>query len=1127
MYKNFTQFFCTPPGCKHKILLIMKLTTVLLIGTFLQVSAASLAQNITYSHKSVSLEQLFKVIRKQTGYNVLWSSDKLKNMPVQDVDFKDVPVGQVLDKVLSGKPLTYQIDNKTILIKERQISTPAPLSEKPTATLIDVHGQVVNESGEPLAGATVKNKNTNKGTITDAKGYFTLKSSDNNAILTISYIGYQNFETKAAQELGVVPLKIATNQLDAVQVIAYGQTTKRLTVGNIASVSAKEIEEQPVANPLLALQGRVSGMFITQNSGVSGGGVTVRVQGQNSIANGSDPLYIIDGVPFYSQFPTTSLDAVLGPGANGGLNQAPGASASPFNYLSPGDIESIEVLKDASATAIYGSRAANGAVLITTKKGKSGKTKFDLNIQDGVGQVSHFLPVLNTSQYLEMRNEALKNDGLTAQPTDYDLTVWDKNKYTNWQNTFLGNASNYLNTSANISGGSPNIQYLIGATYHRETSVFPLPSDFADQKGAFHVSLTNTSTDNKFKLQFTGNYMYDNNKLPSNDLTTAAVELAPNAPSLFNPDGSLNWEPSPAGLSTFINPLTELYNTYDNKTSNLISNLQLSYKLLPGLDISSNFGYTNTQTNEFLQRPLIGMRPEFRTIIENSALYGSRNLSSWIIEPQASFKRNFGSGTLDVLIGGTLSRQNASGSTITGQGYSSDEVLQNMAAASTLSSSPIESQYRYMGVFSRINFNLKDEFIIDLTARSDGSSRFGPANEFHDFGSLGGAWIFSKENIVEKELRFLSFGKLRASYGTTGNDQIGDYNFLSLYAPNPSYFGPAYQGITGFFPYQLSNPYLEWEVTRKMQLGIDLGFFKDRILFNGSFSQNRSSNQLLPYKIPSITGFTTIFENFPATVQNTSWEFTVSSENIKGKNFRWKTSFNLTIPDNKLLSFPDLANSSFANTLVIGQPLSIIKTPHLIGVDPTTGQYKFQSKTDPFNPLFPDDLNTLVNTLPKLYGGVENSITYKNFQLDFLFQFVKQIGPNLRFGFPNNYIIPGSFTKASSNQPLGVLMRWKSPGENEPVAAYSTQIGNENLLIASLSDASYSDASYIRLKNLSLSWRLPEQWTKAHYLENLRIFVQGQNLLTFTKYKGLDPENMSISALPPLRVITLGLEIGL
>jgi len=399
---------------------------------------------------------------------------------------------------------------------------------------------------------------------------------------------------------------------------------------------------------------------------------------------------------------------------------------------------------------------------------------------------------------------------------------------------------------------------------------------------------------------------------------------------------------------------------------------------------------------------------------------------------------------------------------------------------------------------------------------------FGPANEFHDFAALGVGWIFSNEEIVKNNNSFLSFGKLRASYGTTGNDQIGDYQYSSLFTPNSS-GGSAYQGINGLAPTGLANPYLQWELTKKFDAGIDLGFLKDRILINMSFYQNESSNQLLPYSLPSITGFTSVLRNLPATVQNTGWEFSLSTTEISTGTFKWTTKFNLTIPRNKLTAFPELSSSAYASRLVLGQPLNIVKVYHLLGVDPATGEYVFEGKNGPTsNPEYGVDNNDIVSLDPKFYGGFENNFSYKGFGLDFLFQFTKQLGPDLNYG----NILPGLFYL---NEPTTVLNNWKQPGDIATVERYTT---NFNLFTETTdalrnSNAGFSDASYIRLKNLSFFWELPMTWIKPLNLKSCKFFIDGQNLLTITGYNGLDPETRGINSLPPLRMISIGINAQL
>jgi hypothetical protein len=318
---------------------------------------------------------------------------------------------------------------------------------------------------------------------------------------------------------------------------------------------------------------------------------------------------------------------------------------------------------------------------------------------------------------------------------------------------------------------------------------------------------------------------------------------------------------------------------------------------------------------------------------------------------------------------------------------------------------------------------------------------------------------------------------------------------------------------------------LQWEETKKFQVGLELGILKDRILFYVTYARNRSSNQLLNYQVPSVAGFSSYLTNFPATIQNRNWEFAINSKNISTKDFAWNSSFNLTIPQNKLVSFPDLANSTYANLLMVGQSINVRKVLHYIGVDPATGRYYFNSKTDPFNPKYPDDYTLMINIDPKYYGGFQNTFTYKQFELDFLFQFVKQIGYN-DATFWNGNRTPGSFYEGSSNQPVSVLTRWQAPGDISHISKFSAE--NNSLSPIVSSDYRHTDASFIRLKNVSFSYSLPNTWLKKVHLNKCRVYIHGQNLMTITKYKGLDPENKSIltPVLPPLRVIMAGVQLG-
>lgn len=1103
----------------------MKLTVFLLIITVSQAIANEGYSQITLNAKRTPLSSILQSIKEQTGYVFIYGDIDL-NQQLIDIKVENVSIERALDVCLKDLPLAYNIVDKTVVIEKK---TPGIFDRiKSIFTNIDITGRVVDDQGRPIEGVTVTVKNTGNITTTDTKGRFVLKGVSDQATIVISNIGFQKQELPAARNMGVIRLVVAVNELDEIRVIPYGQTTNRLSVGNISSVNSKEIEEQPVDNPLLALQGRVPGLYITQNNGIAGGGVTVRIQGQNSLENGNDPLYVVDGVPIVPQLTSAMGGTILG---NSG---APGGTAStgignPLSYINPTDIESIVVLKDADATSIYGSRAANGAIIITTKKGKAGPTKIDINVQQGVGKVSHFVDMLNTPQYLEMRREALKNDGLSPNPnSDYDLTLWDTSRYTNWQKVLIGGTAQYQDFNGSITGGSAFTQYMIGATYHRQTNVFP--GNFDDRKGSMHFNINSTSENQKFNVQFTGSYMLDDNKLPNVDRTSIAVTLEPDAPPLYNANGTLNWAPSASGASSWNNPISGQNAVYNNTTSNLISNAILSYKILPGLDVKSSFGYSVTQTDDFTGTPLSVYKPELRALTAASAMYGSRNMNTYIVEPQATYARSFGKGKADILLGSTLEENNAKGEYLQGIGFNSDQALQNINSAATITpAGSFISQYKYEALFGRLNYNWDGKYLINLTARRDGSSRFGSENQFHDFESAGGAWIFSEENFIKNSIPILSYGKIRASYGTTGNDQIGDYGYLNLYYPQ--YVGVPYQGVPGLTTSGLPNPYLQWEATRKIQAGIDLGFLKDRILFDITYQHNRSSNQLLSYDIPSTTGFTSISANLPATVQNTSLEFELTAIILKQKDLKWNVHVNLTVPSNKLIAFPGLASSSYSDLFRIGKPVTGVLLFHSLGVDPATGQYIFAdtSGKPTGNPDFTADRTGDLNTAPTFYGGLQNSFTYKQFQLDFLIQFVKQAGLNIYNAY-NGVLYPGNFYSGFSNQPVSVLNRWQKPGDNAKIAAFSAYPSFAQYYLG-YSDQISQNASFIRLKNVSLSYGLPDKWAAKIHL-HAKIFLQGQNLLTFTKYKGLDPETPSYAplppyyaTLPPLRVMTAGVHV--
>ncbi|MCG2419751.1 SusC/RagA family TonB-linked outer membrane protein [Aequorivita sp. F47161] len=965
-----------------------------------------------------------------------------------------------------------------------------------------VTGRVQDETA-PLAGVNIILKHKNKGTISDLDGRFAINTAANDT-LVFSFLGYTPQEIPIGGKTEFyITMEPSAQALDQVVINAgYYKVSDKEKTGSITRITATEIENQPVSNPLAAMQGRMAGVNIVQSTGVPGGGFSVRIRGRNSIrADGSEPLYIVDGVPYPSQ----SL-------GNINVSNVLGNSQSPLNGISPNDIESIEVLKDADATAIYGSRGANGVVLITTKMGKSGKTRFQINTTTGVGSITRDLDLLNTEQYLAMRREAFANDGITEYPFNaYDVNgTWSTNRYTDWQEELLGGTAYYNTASASVQGGDNQTRFLLRGGYEEQTTVFP--GDFKYKKGSALLNLNHSSPNNKFTLQFNGNYVVDNNKLPPINLVNEARNLPPNAPSLYDANGDLNWEDG-----TFTNPLAQLNGEYLSRTNTLLSSGTIAYRPLKGLEIKTNLGFTTNTLKETktsphtIYNPDYGLNSSYSSIIVNEA-----NRRSYIVEPQLNYKKSIGKGNLNLLLGSTIQKEITTKSLLFAQGFSSNSLIYNPASAANIAiMSNTEEVYNYRALFGRLNFNWNHKYIVNLTGRRDGSSRFGPGNQYANFGAIGAAWIFSKEELIKNKLSFLSFGKLRGSYGTTGNDQIGNYGFLDTYTSS----GLSYQGMQGLIPVSLFNPHFGWETNKKLEGAIELGLLKDKINLSASYYQNRSSNQLVGIPLPGTTGFSTLQANLPATVENTGWEFELATTNFQRDNFSWKTFINISLPRNKLLAFPNLDASTYANQYIIGEPLDILLLYNSNGVDPETGIYTFEDVDGDDAITKPNDLKTIANLSPKYFGGIQNTFTYANLSLDFLVQFVKQQGRN----FMANSPLPGTM----ANQSTEILNHWQQQGDNTNVQLFTTGLNQEAVsgyVNNYDSDSSVGDASFIRLKNISLSYTIPTLSTLG---VDCRVYALAQNLLTFTKYKGPDPETQIYDNLPPLKLVSIGLELTL
>ncbi|MGF6924887.1 TonB-linked SusC/RagA family outer membrane protein [Chitinophaga sp. W2I13] len=1095
MQLNYYGKVLSMPGLSPtKIALTMRLTIVLMIVATLKVSAGAFGQTVSVSVKNAPMEEVFTSVKQQTGYLFFYDRDLLRTVKPVTIKAENTRLADFLTEIFKGQPLDYTIKDKTIFIKKKALPAGSNnISTAPEATQQPVTGVVKDAAGNLLIGVTIKVKGSNIGTITDENGHFSLAAGPGDE-LVLTYVGYEPYTVRIGN---YGPLQLFLRQrassLDETVVIGYGTTSKRNNTGSVSSLKAEDIASQPVMDPLAAMQGRVAGMLISSSNGLPGSSFKVVIRGQSSIDpdHKNDPLYIIDGVPFYSE-PLNQFTS-----ANG--------SQSPLATINPSDIERIDVLKDADATAIYGSRGANGVVLITTKRGKSGRTQANFNVYTGANKVVNTVKMLNTPEYIAMRKEAYKNDN---KPYDEDiapdLTLWDQHQTTDWQKFMIGGTGHTTEAQGSVSGGSEQTQFMLSGTYHKESTV--MPGSLGYQRGAGHFNLNHNSTDGKFNISTSVNYSANKDNSLASDLTTF-FNMSPNYP-LYDSTGKYYW------FGNAQNPQAYLLRRSEINTNNLVANSTIRYTILPGLNLKTSLGYNKSNMRQVQVYPDATFNPITST--GSMSYFGTSDIGSYIIEPQIDYNKTIAKGELQVMVGGTWQQTITQGQSVKATGFSSDALLEDQQAASLVIPNPSQyAFYRYTSVFGRINYNWEGKYLVNATYRRDGSTRFGPGNRFGNFGAIGAAWIFTKEGFM-KDVGFLSFGKLRASIGVTGNDNIGNYKYLDSWTSNPY----PYDGVSGLTPSRLANPLYKWEENRKKEIGLELGFLKDRILFNTNYYHNISGNQLVEDQLPPQVGFPSITANFPASVLNSGWEFEVNTINIQRPGFTWKSSLNLTVSKNELKSYPGIEGSIYKDIYVVGQSLTIVRGYKFMGIDPETGLAQFYSNSGTTtDPAEYDDYVTLGKTMPAYYGGLQNSVTYKGFSLDFLLQFVKQEGPQIGYGYSSPAI--GSF----ANQDLRALDRWKNKGDNTNVPGATTSAGTANYRNYSLSTASWGDASYIRLKNVSVRYDL-SKYTKRWKVNNISVYALAQNLLTFTNYKGLDPETQGM-VMPPLKAYTIGLQFAL
>jgi TonB-linked SusC/RagA family outer membrane protein len=1111
----------------------MKLKLVLLFAFNLYIPVTSIAQTVTLSVKDTPMKLVLKEIHNQTGLNILVDEAIIEKIGKVTLDVKNVSVNEALRICIKSEDLSYSIVDGTLIIRKVQSFQPANKNPRTDASTIDISGRVTDENGNPVVGASVALKGTNIGTAANDNGQFVLRIpvQKNNYTLEVSSIGYEKMEraitVSDTQSRLTMVLKKATSVfvLDEIQTTAYSKTSIRFGTGDITTIRSTEIERSPVSNVLRSLQGRVAGMFVTEQTGMPNGSFLVQIRSLNTLwgsavsspilfSTSGQPLYIVDGV----EYPATSQLPMI----NIGIAATARIGGSALNYLDPVSIESINVLKGADATAIYGSRGAYGVIIITTKKAKPGRQTVQLDIVHGFSKAGKFSAMLNTEEYMAMRREAFASINMIPTAADYDINgTWDTTHSTNWADFYVGEHAPLTKVNVTYSGGNANTNFLLGANYRNAGHV--QLSKGSINVGGMNFSINTSTANRKFITALSGSFTTNVDDIIPVDFS-AELDTPPNAPYPFLPNGKLNWVNNPSNAAGKLNV------AYRNNTENLLANVTLSFLPVKGLSFTMAGGFNLLSAKEFSAIPSSVFNPATFSPNQRFSEINFYRLRTISADPRLEYTGSIGDrGRFVATVGGSLrDLQNQRSVIAAFGGFATDAQIDNPANAN---SANIVTSYqvtpnRYIGAFVIVNLRWANRYILAVNVRRDGSSVFGNNMQFGNFGSIAGAWIISEEpwfNAVRNAIHFL---KLKASYGLVGGSSIPPYYYANYYNISSNSYG----GGLSATPQNLSNPYLHWETNRDFEAGLNVELLKGHINLDAIFYFDKVGDQLIYQPLSGITGFTQFLANSPAKIHSYGAEFTVNTLNVHGKNFTWSTRINFTLPRTKLISYPNMDNQANNYNYIIGKPITGIKLYQFAGVNPATGnptfynadgkEVEYSSIQTPF-PLVPSkDRIAFVDRAPKFYGGILNALTYKSFSLDFLFDVVRRMGPNY-------LAYESSIGSSSRNLPSGIAnRRWRKPGDitNIPKASATFESLLNQQAFAN-STGAYSDATYVRLENLSIAYHFSDRLIRRLSMSALSIYVAGQNLCTFSKYEYSDPESMSFNHLPPLQTYVFGLNM--
>ena len=954
-----------------------------------------------------------------------------------------------------------------------------------------IRGDVKDDSGSPLPGATVLIKGTAAYTTSDVDGKFNIAAGRQLPFtLQISSVGFKTQEVEIyelAEERLEVLLK-NDNLLDEVVVVGYGVQKKSELTGAIASVP-ESVLQQPVSSVDRALQGAVPGVQVTPTSGQPGGGVSIRIRGGSSIQGGNEPLYVVDGYPIYNNSSTAG--------------SITGAEVNPLSSINPSDIESIDVLKDASATAIYGSRGANGVIIITTKRGKSDQTNVTYDFSYGVQNLRKKIDVLNAPEFAALRNDALYDTNPPGGKFQYlsQEQIDQLGEGTDWQDEAFQSAPTQ-NHQLSLLGGTEKVRYAVSGGYFQQDGIIS-NTDFERLSGRINLDIHATE---KLTLGTTLTASRTNTNVAPTGIVTALLTMPPTA-TIYDPDGSYTLRnPFENIISNPIAALNEQIN--ESFTNRLLGSVFAEYEVIKGLQLKVLLGTDIYDTKETSYIP--------SSIYEGSvtagqAAIGVLNSSSWLNENTLTYSKEFGKHSLNVLGGFTQQEYSRDIVRAGSQNYVSDDLTFNslQSGATTITPYSNNISWSLLSYLGRVNYNFDGRYFITGSIRADGSSRFGKNNKWGSFPSAAVSWKITNEKFFSSFPKFISDLRIRASYGATGNQEIGQYQSLSTLNSVTYLIGGKL--VNGFTPNRIANNDLGWETTNQFDAGLELGLFDNRLHFTFDAYHKKTEDLLLNVEIPWTSGQSTSLQNYGSVI-NKGLELGINTINID-KELRWTTGLNFSLNRNEVASIGD-GNSDFyitGNYIVkVGQPLGTFYATATDGIlqsgeEAAKGPYTGNATPKAGDRLFKDfsgdgkfttalDRTITGNAQPDFIFGITNTLTWKGFDLTFLFQ-----------GSYGNEIINGNkqaleLFNGQQNASTSALLRWT---ETNP----SPTIPRAKLDPAPVfSDRFIEDGSYIRLKTLNVGYSLPKSILDKVKLSRVRLYVIGQNLLTWTDYTGYDPE---------------------